>query len=128
MQALIAVIAGAGIIGAIWFVLRGRGASSPRDDGDGVTTRVGSDGFFICGSFSSGTEVRYEALVNGTWRRGIAAVSGTETFVYTGTPPTEVRIVGFDDDARVSVPSPPSSGPSSNDDDSGAFGDFPSAY
>src|SRR5580704_6323182 len=121
MILVIAIAAGLGVIGLLWLVLRPRDTSG----GSGATTRFGDDGFYIQGNFPNGAQVEYECLVNGSWRRGMAAVSGAETFVYTGTPPTEVRILG------VVGGSPPSSGPISSGPaivDDEPFAGTPSAY
>jgi hypothetical protein len=93
--------------------------------GDGGRTRLGSDGFFVRGE--AGRRVRYRVCVNGTWREGVAELTGGETFVYTGATPTEVQILGAD---AISAPMPSSSSsvPSSNDDQSSGFAGFPSAY
>jgi hypothetical protein len=92
--------------------------------GGGGRTRLGSDGFFVRGD--AGRRVRYRVCVNGTWREGVAELTGGETFVYTGATPTEVQILGADD---VAAPIP-SSTVSSRDDsnDSSGFAGFPSAY
>ncbi len=121
MGLAIAIVAGLGVMGLLWMVLRPRGASG----GGATSSRIAADGFFIQGDFSDGAQVEYECLVNGTWRRGMAAVSGAETFVYTGTPPTEVRILGVVGGGDRSSP-PPSSGGSSTDDE--PFAGIPSAY
>jgi len=127
MGLVIAILGGAVVMGLLWMVLRPRGAAGSA----GSSTRIGDDGFFVQGDFPDGAQVEYEALVNGTWRRGMAAVSGRETFVYTGTPPTEVRILGvIGGGVTSSVPS--SAGVlnaiASNDDDDEPFAGTPSAY
>lgn len=99
MGSLIAIVAGLAVMGVLWFLLRPRGASG----GGGADTRIGADGFFVQGNFADGDQVEYECLVNGSWRRGMAALSGAETFVYTGTPPTEVRILGVVGDGGSSA-------------------------
>jgi hypothetical protein len=110
----------AALVAALVLLFRGRGGSA---SGSMARTRIGDDGFFIVGDFTPGTSVEYQALVAGTWRRGTALVSGAETFVYTGTPPTDVRILG---ESGVTSLQPPSAGPASSDD--GPFAGFPSAY
>ncbi len=122
MGLVIAIIAGIGVMGLLWIVLRPKTIVG----GAGASTRIGDDGFFVEGDFPYGAQVEYECLVNGSWRRGMASVSGSETFVYTGTPPTEVRILGI-----VGGGVPPSSGPSigpSIDDNDSSFVGTPSAY
>jgi hypothetical protein len=107
----------AAVVGVVaLFVFRGRHR--------GVATRIGDDGFFVFGDITPGTDVAYEALVAGALKRGTVTASGGETFVYTGTPPTEVRILGLLGGTSVISSPPPSSGPASSD----AFTGFPSAY
>jgi len=61
---------------------------------NGMTTRIGADGFFVrVPGAASGARARYECLVNGTQISDVVPLEGDETFVYTGSPPTGVRIV-----------------------------------
>ena len=125
MGLVIAIIAGVGVMGLLWMVLRPKSVAG----GVGASTRMGDDGFFIEGDFPDGAQVEYECLVNGSWRRGMAAVSGSETFVYTGTPPTEVRILGVVGGSPMSggvISSGPISSGASVDDE--PFAGVPSAY
>jgi len=86
----------AAIIFAIFGIRRlTRSASGGGGGGDNrVTTRNGADGFFLVApTLAAGSRVQYTCLVNGTWRGGVVPTAGVETFVYTGTPPAQVRIV-----------------------------------
>jgi formylglycine-generating enzyme required for sulfatase activity len=61
---------------------------------NGMTTRIGDDGFFVrVPGAAAGARARYECLVNGTQVSDVVPLEGDETFVYTGSPPTGVRIV-----------------------------------
>lgn len=116
---VLAVVGAVGGTALLWLILRPRGV--------GTSTRLGPDGFFVLGVFEPGARVRYQVRVNGTWRSGVADVSGAETFVYTGATPTEVRILEVIGGAAP-VSSPPSSPPSPPSSDDGVFSGFPSAY
>jgi hypothetical protein len=116
-------VLGAALVAAL--VLFFRGQNKQNLSGGDVTTRIGADGFFIIGDFEPGVEVQYEAMIEGGWRRGLVPTAGSETFVYTGTPPTEVRILGMDG-GSVRRSSPPSSGPTIDNDD--VFTGSPGAY
>jgi hypothetical protein len=120
MGLVLAVVAAVGGTALLWLLFRGR------SNAGGTTTSLGPDGFFVRGSFDPGARVRYEVCVNGTWRKGVADITSNETFVYTGTTPTDVRIlevIGGEAPVSSSVPSVPS--PPSSDD---SFTGFPSAY
>ncbi len=116
---VMAVVAALGGTALLWLILR------PRDLG--TTTRLGPDGFFVRGAFAPGARVRYEVRVNGTWRSGVADVSGPETFVYTGATPSEVRILEAIGGAPP-ISAPPSSPPAPPSSDDSVFSGFPSAY
>ena len=61
----------------------------------GVSTRAGADGFFVnVPDVSPGARVRYECFVNGTQVSDVVPLDGgKETFVYTGSPPSAIRIL-----------------------------------
>jgi hypothetical protein len=121
---LVGILGAALVAGLVLFFSRQNRNRLSIGDVSDVRTRIGDDGFFVVGDFEPGAQVQYEALIQGGWRRGLAPIVGGETFVYTGTPPTDVRIVGIEGGMlRRSIP--PSSGPASVDD---AFTGFPGAY
>ena len=83
-----------------WMLLRRKRAPAPEalptttTASNGMTTRIGDDGFFVrVPGASHGARARYECLVNGTQVSDVVPLEGDETFVYTGSPPTGVRIV-----------------------------------
>ena len=130
MGAGLAIVAVAALVGVgilLLIIRQSRGGN----DGGGLEdgrARVAADGFFVR-AFPAGSRVHWRALVNGTWRTGVAEIAGSETFVYTGGTPSEIElksIGGGAVPAPVSAPAPSSS----NDDDSSsdAFAGFPSAY
>jgi len=123
----VAIVAVAALVGAgiLWMIIR---QSRGGNDGGGLEdgrARVAADGFFVR-AFPAGSRVHWRALVNGTWRTGVAEIAGGETFVYTGGTPSEIELksIGGAAPAPVSAPAPSSS----NDDDGSAFAGFPSAY
>jgi sulfatase modifying factor 1 len=61
----------------------------------GVSTRSGTDGFFVTApDVVPGARVRYACIVNGTEVSDVVPLDGAkETFVYTGAPPTAIRIL-----------------------------------
>jgi formylglycine-generating enzyme required for sulfatase activity len=61
----------------------------------GVSTRAAADGFFVnVPDVSPGARIRYECFVNGTQVSDVVPLDGgKETFVYTGSPPTAIRIL-----------------------------------
>jgi hypothetical protein len=61
----------------------------------GVSTRSGTDGFFVkAPDVVPGARVRYACIVNGTEVSDVVPLDGAkETFVYTGSPPTAIRIL-----------------------------------
>ena len=86
-----------------WMLLRrkrGAAADAPAAAGttssssNGLSTRAGDDGFFVrVPGAPPGARARYECLVNGQQVSDTVPLEGEETFVYTGSPPTGVRIV-----------------------------------
>ena len=85
-----------------WMLLRRkrRPAATPATR-SGVSTRAVADGFFVIAQGAApGARARYECLVNGTQVSDVVPLAGEETFVYTGSPPSGIRIV------EVVVPSP----------------------
>jgi len=68
----------------------GNTSSSSND----LSTRIGDDGFFVRAlGAPPGAHARYECVVTGRQVSDIVPLEGEETFVYTGSPPTGVRIV-----------------------------------
>jgi hypothetical protein len=122
MGLVIAIAAGLGVMALLWMVLRPRGVIG----GGGTTTQISADGFYVQGDFPDGAQVEYEALVNGTWRRGMASVSGTQTFVYTGAAPTEVRILAVIGTGGIVSSAASAILDNSDDDDDAAI--IPNAY
>ena len=60
----------------------------------GNTTRATEDGFFVrAPNVAPGSRVRYECVVNGTKVIDDVPIACDETFIYTGSPPTLIRIV-----------------------------------
>lgn len=119
-------VAGVAVVIIAVLVFRGR---SETGAGDSPLWRAGPDGFFILGNYTPGTPIQYEYFVSGEWRGGTVPAAGLETFVYTGTPPVDVR---FGDAELVSsgfMPVPSiGSGPASVDDDDDVNVGSPSAY
>jgi len=81
-----------------WMLLRRKRTPRPESAATpsaGPTTRVGDDGFFVrAPGVAAGSRVRYEATVNGTQVSDVVPLEGAEeTFVYTGSRPTGVRIL-----------------------------------
>jgi hypothetical protein len=60
-----------------------------------MSTRTGEDGFFVRSpGITPGSRVRYQCLVNGTEVSDVVPLDGAmETFVYTGSAPTAIRIL-----------------------------------
>ena len=128
------VIAGVGgLVGIVvlWLLFRSNGSAGDDSGMEDGRTRIAADGFFVQG-FSPGSRVHWRAMVNGTWRTGVAEIAGAETFVYTGGTPSDVQLKSIGAGiaaAPVSAPAPSSSSSSSSsDDDSSPFDGFPSAY
>jgi formylglycine-generating enzyme required for sulfatase activity len=61
----------------------------------GFSTRARTDGFVVIApNAAPGARVRYECIVNGTQVSDVVPLDGgRETFVYTGPPPTAIRIL-----------------------------------
>jgi sulfatase modifying factor 1 len=61
----------------------------------GLATRAGTDGFFVRASgVTPGARVRYACIVNGKEVTDVVPLDGDkETFVYTGSPPTAIRVL-----------------------------------
>jgi sulfatase modifying factor 1 len=126
------------IVVALVFGLRRLGGSALSSGTDAITTRNGADGFFlIAPSVAAGSRVQYQCLVRGTWRSGVVPISGLETFVYTGTPPDQVRVLQVMASASPAWKAPPpqpssyadySSGSSSSSSDDSSFLGSPRAY
>ncbi len=86
-----------------WMLLRRRRApagdaplppSSTSLLSNGVSTRASDDGFFVrAPGAPPGARARYECIVNNTSISDVVPLEGDETFVYTGSPPSGVRIV-----------------------------------
>ncbi|HSO37749.1 MAG TPA: SUMF1/EgtB/PvdO family nonheme iron enzyme [Labilithrix sp.] len=77
-----------------WMLLRRKRRAAPVPSPSGVSTRIGDDGFFVrVPNAPHGARARYECMVNGTQVSDVVPLEGEETFVYTGSPPTSVRIV-----------------------------------
>jgi sulfatase modifying factor 1 len=100
---LISPLAAASAVVA-WMLLRrkrrpagaGAGAGAEaRASAVGVSTRAGTDGFFVRASgVTPGARVRYACIVNGKEVTDLVPLDGDkETFVYTGSPPTAIRIL-----------------------------------
>ena len=69
-------------------------AKNTTTSSNGVSTRVGDDGFFVrAPGAAPGARARYECIVNDTSISDVVPLEGDETFVYTGSPPSGVRIV-----------------------------------
>jgi sulfatase modifying factor 1 len=58
-----------------------------------VSTEAKADGFVVRSALGAGSRVRYEAFVSGTKVSDVVVVDGPETFVFTGGPPTAIRIL-----------------------------------
>lgn len=123
----IAIAALVGVFGALVAfiaVFLRRGRSRGTFDPGSVQTRVGSDGFWILAP--AGARVRYEAMVGGVpVSDAVTLDPGPEgTFIYTGSSPTQVRILQVTSmaaatpflasqalaDEPVSIPQPPPRG------------------
>ena len=100
---LISPLAAASAVVA-WMLLRrkrrpagaGAGVRAGAEAGAGaVATRAGADGFFIRASGATpGARVRYTCIVNGKDVTDVVPLDGgKETFVYTGAPPTAIRVL-----------------------------------
>ena len=78
----------------------------------GVSTRAGADGFFVSApGVTPGARVRYACIVNGTEVSDVVPLdSDKETFVYTGSPPTAIRVLEIVA-ARASAPPLPHRAP-----------------
>jgi hypothetical protein len=60
----------------------------------GASMRVEEDGFFaVVPDAPSGSRLRYECMVNGVAISDIVPLAGLETFIYTGAPPSSIRLV-----------------------------------
>jgi sulfatase modifying factor 1 len=122
---LISPLAAASAVVA-WMLLRrkrrpagaGAGAGAEaRASAVGVSTRAGTDGFFVRASgVMPGARVRYACIVNGKEVTDVVPLDGDkETFVYTGSPPSAIRVLeivagarGHGAAARASaMPAPP---------------------
>jgi formylglycine-generating enzyme required for sulfatase activity len=92
-----AVVAGLvgvlGVIVGLLVYLRRRGG--PALDAGSVQTRLGADGFWVTAPAPAGARVRYEATVGGVPVTDVVTLDGDPqgTFVYTGSPPGQVRIL-----------------------------------
>jgi formylglycine-generating enzyme required for sulfatase activity len=82
-----------------WMLLRRKRSSARAEPSaarspSGITTRVGEDGFFVRAPLAPpGSRVRYTCVVNGVEVADAVPLSGEETFVYTGAPPTGIQIL-----------------------------------
>jgi formylglycine-generating enzyme len=80
-----------------WMLLRRKRSTRPAPlpaTRSGASTRAGEDGFFLrVPSAPPGSRARYECLVDGKTVTDVVPLAGEETFVYTGSPPSNIRII-----------------------------------
>jgi formylglycine-generating enzyme required for sulfatase activity len=98
----------AGAAAAIAWVLARRKKTPP--NALGMTTRAQNDGFWLrAPRLPTGTRVRYACIVNGVEVSDVVPVDGAEeTFVYTGSEPSAIRIT---ETVQAPIPSYRSSQP-----------------
>jgi formylglycine-generating enzyme required for sulfatase activity len=89
------VAAPAAAAGAVVAWLLARRRKGTHTSPSGVTTRPGTDGFFVrAPNVPAGSRVRWSALVDGVEVSDVVPLDGgDETFVYTGGTPSAIRIV-----------------------------------
>jgi formylglycine-generating enzyme required for sulfatase activity len=99
---LISPLAAASAVVA-WMLLRRKRAPGVAAGLTGVSTRAGADGFFVRSpGLPLGSRARYACIVEGTEVSDVVPLDGAmETFVYTGSAPTAIRILEIIPGARA---------------------------
>jgi formylglycine-generating enzyme required for sulfatase activity len=99
---LVSPLAAASSVVAWMLLRRKRAPGVPAAGLPGVSTRTGADGFFVRSpGLPPGSRARYACIVNGAEVSDVVPLDGAmETFVYTGSAPTAIRIVEIIPGAR----------------------------
>ena len=104
-----------------WMLLRRKRPAGTAANPSGISTRASEDGFFVRAPHAPpGSRARYECMVNGTQVTDVVPLAGDETFIYTGSPPTGIRIaeiIAGQAGGYRTADRPPSSSPAGVDPD-----------